>query len=407
MADASTEIIAIEAERLKNANDFTAIALNDVLVDAAQRVGEILPLREAVAKARQSQQSNTMLRRLLEPNIADVRWILSEIESTDVRRPTLLIDVLASASKQKLCSIFGEPDILEGVLRAIEDLPAATEVLARIVENVPLQPANQIALVMRILSRIDGPRAGRIAVIGLEAALSRALVREREKIVSTLLDRAGEQLDSIHILEIGAGKEVPADLASTNLILFDKSQPVVRSKFLKNPMALANTILGRGKLDLSYEGSEAVGSLLWDSAAIDHYGFRFACAKLLPLATSTKAKAASPIIAAAFPSAYRELQKESLPEVLSYMFLFLDWDRSKVARRELARALLSSHWRPRDIALAAARAGDADRIIRSISKQDNGTLAIASIEREADSIPDPWKLQIKKVIKDLRKDPID
>jgi hypothetical protein len=407
MAGASTAIIAIEAERLKNANDFTAMALNDVLVDAAQRAGEIITLREAVAKARQTQESNTMLRRLLEPSIADVRWILSAIETSDVRRPTLLIDVLTSASKQQLCSIFGEPDILDGVLRAIEYLPAATEVLARTVENVPLQSANQIALVMRILSRLDGPRARGIALIGLKAALSQALVRDREQIVSSLLNRASEQLDCIHILEIGAGNEVPADLASINLVLFDKSQPTVRNKFLTNPMALANTIVSREKLDLSYEGGEAVGRLLWDSAPIDHHGFRLASAKLLSFVTNTKAKAASPIIAAAFPSVYRELQKESLPDFLSYMFLFLDLDRCKVARRELARRLLSSHWRPRDIALAAARAGDVDRIIRSIAKQDSGSLAISSIEREADSIPDPWKLQVTKAIKDLRKDRID
>ena len=84
----------------------------------------------------------------------------------------------------------------------------------------------------------------------------------------------------------------------------------------------------------------------------------------------------------------------------------VDWDRCKVARRALARALLNSNWRPRDIALAAARSGDVDRIIRSIAKHDSGSGAISSIEREADSIPDPWKRQVQKAIKDLRKDPL-
>jgi hypothetical protein len=406
LANAGTATIAIEAERLKNANDFTAIALNDVLVDAAQREGEIAPLRDLVVKAHQSQASNAMLRKLLGPNIADVRWILGEMEGADARRPMLLIDVLISASKQQLRSIFGQADMLREVLKAIGELPAATEVLARIVEDVPLQPAHHIALVMRILSRINGPRAGFIAVAGLEAALPTDLGAERDRIVSTLLDRASEQLDGVRILKIGAGREVQADLASSNLMLFDKSQPAVRNNFLKNPTALADIIVDRRILDLSYEGGEAVGRLLWDSDSIDHHGFLLASAKLLSFVTNTKAEAASPIIAAAFPSVYRELQKESLPDFLSYMFLFVDWDRCKVARRELARALLNSNWRPRDIALAAARAGDADRIIRSIAKQDSGSWAISSIEREADSIPDPWKRQVKKAIKDLRKDPL-
>jgi len=406
LENATAAVIAIEAERLKNANDLTATSLNDVLVDAAQREGETATLREVVVKARQSLASNAMLRKLLGPNPADVRWILEVMDSTDVRRSTLLIDVLASASKQQLCAIFGLPGMLDGVLGSIEELPSATEVIARIVEYVPLRPASHVALVMRVLSSIDGPRAGFIAVSGLEAALPEDFGTGREQIVSTLLNRAGAQLDGIRILSIGAGREVRADLASSNLGLFDRSQSTVRDIFLKNPVALANTIVGRGAFDLSYGGSEAVGRLLWDSDPVDHHGFRLASAKLLSLVANAKSEAASPIVAAAFPSVYRELQKERIPDYLSYMFLFMDWDRCKVARRELARALLNSNWRPRDIALAAARAGDADRIIRNIAKQDSGSSAISSIEREVDSIPDPWKRQVKKAIKDIQKDPL-
>lgn len=406
MTDASAVLIANEAERLKNANDFTVIRLNGVLVDVAQRKGEIVPLRNNVVKAHPSQAANDMLRKLIEPNIADVRWILSAFERSDMRRSMLLIDVLVRASKQQLCSIFEQSELLDDVLRAIEELPAATEILARIVENVPLQPTNLVTLVMRVLSRINGPRAEGIAAVGLEAALSNSTVDERELMVSTFLGRVNGQLDAIRILRIGVGKDVAADLASSNLIMFDKSQPDVRNNFVKNPTALAEMILDRGELDLSYRGSEAVGHLLWDSDRVDHSGFRLASAKLLPFATTTRVEAASPIIAAAFPSVYRELQRESFPDFFSYFFLFSELDRSKVARRELAWAFLNSNWRPRDIALAAARSGDVDRIIRSIATQGNGSLAIASIEREVDSIPDPWRQQVKKVIKDLRLNPI-
>jgi|GEM_PF-720610 len=406
MADANATTIAMEAERLKNANDFTAKALNDVLVDAAHQAGEIVRLRSTVADARQSKESNAMLRKLLGPNLADVQWLLRALKNSDARRSMLLLDVLTSASKQQLRSIFEAPDILDSVLKATEDLPAATEVLARIVENVLLQPADQVALVTRILSRMNGPRAGEIAVVGLEAALSQAFLPEREQLVSAFFSHAGEHLDSVHILNIGAGQKVPADLASSNLVLFDNSQSVVRNKFLRNPMALADTIIGRGTFALSYEGGEAVGHLLWDSAAVDYHGFRRASAKLLSFVTNEKTEAASPIIAAAFPSVYSGLQNESLPDFLSYMFLFMDWDRCKVARRELARAFLSSNWRPRDIALAAARAEDADRILLSIAKQDSGWSAISSIEQEIDTLPEPWKRQVRKAIKNLRKYPL-
>ncbi|RUU38048.1 hypothetical protein EOC93_23635 [Mesorhizobium sp. M6A.T.Ce.TU.002.03.1.1] len=405
LANAGASTIVIEAERLRNANDLTAVALNSVLVDAAQREGGATALRDVAAKARQSQASNAMLRQLLGSSVADVRWILDTMEKADARRPMLLADVLTSASNEQLRSIFGQPGMLSDVLVLAGDLPSATEVLARIVENVRLQPADHIGLVMRILPRIDGPRAGSIAVSGLEAALPKDLGAERESIVSTLLDRAGAQLDGVRVLKVGAGQGVPAGLASSNLTLFDRSPPSVRAKLLENPIALADTVVSRKTLDLSYQGGEAVGRLLWDSDPVNHRAFLLASSKLLSFATNVTAEAASPIIAAAFPSVYRELQRESLPDFLSYVFPFVDWDRCKVARRELARSFLNSNWRPRDIALAAARAGDAGRIIRSIAKRDNGSRAINSIEREADSLPDPWKHQVKKAIKDLRNDP--
>jgi hypothetical protein len=249
LANADAATIAIEAERLKNANDLTATALNEVLVDAAQRKNGIASLRDVVVKAHQSQASNAMLHKLLGPNIIDMRWILGVMERSDARRPILLVDVLSSATKLQLRSIFGHPDMLAEVLKAIGELPAATEVLARIVEIVPLKPADHIALVIRILARIDGPRAELIAVAGLDTALHKDFGSERDQIILSLLDRAGAQLDVGRVLMIGAGQHVQRDLASSNLTLFDNSQPAVRNKFIESPLTLANTIVGRQTLD--------------------------------------------------------------------------------------------------------------------------------------------------------------
>ncbi|RWG58488.1 MAG: hypothetical protein EOQ64_07875 [Mesorhizobium sp.] len=113
---------------------------------------------------------------------------------------------------------------------------------------------------------------------------------------------------------------------------------------------------------------------------------------------------ASPIVAAVFPSVYRELQQDSIPDFLSIVFLFMDWDRCKIARRDLAETLLSSKWRPRDIALAAARAGDPERILRNVARRPGGQAAIASMEKELGSIADPWRAQVRKAIKDAKGD---
>lgn len=403
LAKASASEVVIEAERLRAINGLTATALNEVLVDAAQRDDGSVVLRNVVAAAQRSPASDAMLRQLVGPSEADVRWIIDGIDKADTRRSSLLTEVMTSASNEQLRSIFGQSGVLEEALELIGHLPSATEVLARIVENVQLQPTNLIGLVMRILPRISGSRAEPIVAAGLEAALTSHVGTGRDQIIADLLDHAGARLDGAHLLEIGAGRAVPAGLADSNLIIFDSSQSSVRAAFLKNPIALADTIVSRRTLDLSYQGSEAVGHLLWDSEEVNHRGYLIASAKLTAFVRNERGVAASPIIAAAFPSVYRELQRESLPDYLYYVFPFVDWDRCKVARRELARSLLNSKWRPRDIALAAARAGDADRILKTIAKRESGWQAISSIDREKDTIPEPWKHQVNEVLKELRK----
>jgi hypothetical protein len=50
-----------------------------------------------------------------------------------------------------------------------------------------------------------------------------------------------------------------------------------------------------------------------------------------------------------FQPVYRELQKERLPDFLGLVFLFLDWDRCKSARRELIEAFFRSDWLGTDL----------------------------------------------------------
>lgn len=167
------------------------------------------------------------------------------------------------------------------------------------------------------------------------------------------------------------------------------------------PEQLTGAIMSRRQLDLSYPAAEAAAHLLWDSAAINNRGYVRSAARFLPYVMGQKGPSASALVTAAFPPVYRELQKESLPDFLSFVFMFLDWDRCKIARRELGQAALHSRWRPRDVALAAARAGDADRILRHISKREGGRAFITSVSNDITSIPEPSKKQVWRAIKSI------
>jgi hypothetical protein len=141
--------------------------------------------------------------------------------------------------------------------------------------------------------------------------------------------------------------------------------------------------------------------LLWDSDPIDHRAFVRASTTVLPFAMRERRRPAGALIAATFPTVYRELQHEGLPSFLPFVFLFLDWDRSKIARQELAEAFSRSDWCATDVALAAARAGDPERILKHVARRSNGPAALSAIDRDIGSIPMPWRQQVQRALQDL------
>jgi hypothetical protein len=144
-----------------------------------------------------------------------------------------------------------------------------------------------------------------------------------------------------------------------------------------------------------------LGKLLWESSRVNWRGFLAASARLLPFVMGQVDKPVSPLIAAVFPPIYKELQREWLPEFLLFVFIFIDWDRCKSARRELADAFGRSTWSSADIALAAARAEDPERIMGRIVRSARGAQFLVEVRRDLSAIPSPWRQQVKRVISKL------
>lgn len=403
IADASADVVVAETRRVAEANMLQQAAINDVLTDAARRSGTVRTVRDIVADVQPGKATDRMLRTLLGPTAADVDWILGSLSKADPRRAALLVDTLAQASQEQLSSIVGRPSVLAQIISLLGSTEVEAELLARIAETVPLQAEDLLPIVFRILPALPAKRGSALAAMTLEKGLTRNIGPDREKTLATLLARAGRALDVANAIRTGLASSVPAELASRNLLLFDSSSSDVRGGFLRHPEDLAGSIMARHVVDLSYGAAEAAARLLWDSAPVNKRGYVRASAALLHFLMHQRGASASPLVAAAFPSVYRELQKESIPDFLTIVFTFLDWDRCKIARRDIADALLSSQWRPRDIALAAARSGDTERILHNIVRRPGGAAALDSMQKELNTIPDPWRSQIRKTIKDVAK----
>lgn len=404
LSKASSEDVTAAAAHLLRKNGLKLEVLNDVLVQVARRIGASLAVRDVLVMADRSGPVDTMMRELIEPTPSDVDWILNALDATDPRRSALLLYVLQKASTDQLRAIVGRPGSMPNILSLIRGGAGSSELLARIVESVPMPVDELLPLVAEILPHLTGRRGSVLAAKFIDDALLRKSTAENDRLLANLLDRAGAEVEGSRALRVGLAASVPVSIIERNLVLLDAAAPVTRKRLLTEPELLTGAIMARRPLDISYPAAEAASRMLWDSASVNNRGYVRAAARMLPYVMEQKGPSASALLAAVFPPVYRGLQQESLPEFLSFVFIFLDWDRCKIARRDLAQAALHSKWRPRDVAFAAARAGDAERILRTIAKTGDGPAFISSVTNDIKTIPEPSKTQVWRAIKAIAAD---
>ena len=146
-----------ETDRLQKENGLQQVALNDVIVEAAQRSGASRATRQVVAAAERSLATDGMLLALLEPTAADVDWILDDLWEIGWM-VVLAAGRAGSASHDQLRSIIARPGILAKVVDLVGGDESATELLALIIETVPMDAGD---LVGPRHATADCPRAPR------------------------------------------------------------------------------------------------------------------------------------------------------------------------------------------------------------------------------------------------------
>ena len=400
IADLDREELLAETKLLHAANNFGADKLYEPLVERAQTIGAALDLRDTIAGLPISQGADALLLALLFPEREDLAWLLETPLLAEGRRLEMLGSLLRAASASQLKSMITGRQC-DSLLQLLMADPASNlDIVVRILADEGVEPSSAISTTMRLLPYANGELAHSLASRALVVAL-RHDIGTRRNDVDSLLEVVGTRLNGPQAIRAGMGLDVPSQVVAANLSAFNRSIPPVRKRIMLAIEHLASAVIARGRIDYPEYAVADAASLLWDSALVDHGAFTRSAARLLPFLLQARHEPASPLIAAAFPSVYQELQKaEDFPDILKFFF-FVDWDRCKTARHELVDRFMCSSWRATDIALAAARAGDPSRILRRIAKQDDGSQVIASIESNLSAIPDPWRGQVSEALKEV------
>ncbi|NTE89424.1 hypothetical protein G6L72_22930 [Agrobacterium rubi] len=388
-----------EAKWLAQINGYASEELAGLLIDRAAQLEQINALRDFISEVEPGPGVDSLLSKLVGPSKEGLAWLVGRPELENERKARLISGILSELNWDQLRSI------------------AAYEAAPKLLQLLALEPALNIGLIDTLVRESKQNNEDVILAIlktiphasgDIETRLSRRTVEallpqewpDRRAIVQTLLAQIGPKIDISNIIRVGLAKTVPGNIAAANIEIFNCTPPDTRIRFLKSVEEFCRALTARGTIDYGNDGSEHAAAILWDAAIVNPAGFVKASSLLLPFLMKSVDEPAGPLIAAAFPPVYQELKKaDEAPDFLRF-FLFVDWDKCKVARRDLVDQFLISNWRGTDIALAASRAGDVARILRRIKKM-GGSTEIMQVEESLTSIPEPWRSDIAQAIKNI------
>ena len=393
--------LLVEVQHLADSNSFSATTFFAPLVARAREIGAIGVLRKKLLAIPVSKKRDRFLRSTLTPAMDDIVWLLEGANLDAGTTEHLLADVLRMADADQFGVILSDDTIATTIL---EELPLeASDVLRRAVLEFELSLPALVSTTLRLLPVSDSSESNRLAVKALERCLTNEFGGDEASTISMLLGIVGKELDGRRVIRSGIERGVSASIANRNLVAFEKAPQGARDRILNCIDDLARSLELRYTVELDADAAEACAQLLLDANVIDSEAVVRASGRVLPMLFRAEDKPVSNMIAATFPVIYLELVRQDKGTNLLEQMLFLEWDRSKVARRRLVRAFLSSAvWTPSDLALTACRCSDVERILRRTMKSFGGRDYLDKIGEDLQSLPENCKELTTQAIVDIR-----
>lgn len=400
--DLDLEALLKQVAHIGKANHFASANIRKVIVDRARALNAEPVLRDVVSAMGVGAGGDALVKATLHPTASDLSWIFSSQALDQKHRSELMRWLITSATPSQLRSMLADIPLLTKTVASLNAADSVdAELLSRIANHAAMPNREFITLVAALLPRLRDGKGVELVVKAVELALLNDPKEVSLERLAKLLSVAGGRVNGAKIFRLGLQRGVSAAAASRNLEAFGQASLPVRRSLLAGIEEMATAIAGRQHMDLSIRATEFAAALLWDSKSVTSTGFVRASAILLPFALGHRQAAASPLIAAAFPPVYRELAQDNAFDLLSFIFIFLDWDKCKSARQRLIDAFVRSDWRIVDIATAAVRAGDPVRILGRLTKERGGEKALRTLMKDPSRIPDEIGKPLMTALKEL------
>ena len=399
--DAETSQLVEAVDMIWGSNARRSPQLGEVLCDAAAATGNRFEVRTAFARLGDDDQTNRCIERLLVADPVDMGWLLEHAEIGN-RRTKFLNDFVEGLDLDDLTQAFSSARVATEALHLLaKNLGQCAPAAARIVALPTIHATEHITLGLKIYPMLRGPERAMLVQSIVSRVLTDAAVKGSdlpERVMATVLD----DIDVADLVAIGLAIDLDGEQVSRTLVAFDRAAPAVRASLEAHVDLIVQLIARRRDFDLTVDGAMAIATLIETAPQMGRQTYVKICSTILPFAMAGGQKPASPIIIAAFPTIYDRMRRNSDNVGLRKLFIFVDWDKCKIARKHLVRTFMKSKWPPIDLAITALRACELNKILKQLTKEPGGRIYLAKIEKDAQELQEMIRKPVLRAIKKLR-----
>jgi hypothetical protein len=401
LSSLSSDALLGQVERLASSTQFRARSFFAPLVNRAGELQVMDRLWDKVISAPLSSGRDEFLRFTLAPTSHDVKRLIDDPRLDHATSRRFLLELLRASDNKQFRDLFTGPELEKALLERLSDDEA--DLLARAVTEANLSLTNHVSTVSRLLRIAPDERRAEFARAALERCLRDNFESDEVGTIIKLIDVLGSGLDATWLAWRGLENCVSAACVNRNLVAFHRTSVDSRQRIVAAIEETARALDTRYALEFDQTAADSYAELLWDAQGHNALGHLRASGRLLPKMLRAQDAPVSAIVAATFPSIYREFAKEDeVPNLLKFI-PFFDWDRCKAARRELVDAFLSSpEWKPADLALTACRSGDVDRIVGRIARAGGGDSYMRRLQSDLNGLPQACRDEVGRALNRIR-----
>lgn len=392
--------ITTELIWLNEVNNIKSEKISESLIFRARKIGGKNDVRDTLTLFKPSKRINTLLAQTIEPIKNDILWIIDNNRLSDSTSLELLTDVLSRADEERFKILFSDFTIADKIISHLTD--ENTDLLLKIAIQDVLPINLSIDILHSIIEKNEQNNIVDAAIVIVGRCLRKRFDGNEIDNITMLFGIIGDQLDCRWIASEGLGRNLSPDIASRNIIAFERAPHLARNKIVCGIDEIADALKKRFSFDLSEKANDACAKLMLDAEKTSQEALIRASGILIPHLFHARNSPVSYIVAALFPIAYKELAKsDEIPDSLKFLFSFFDWDRCKTARRELVRVFMSSNWKAGDLALTACRCDDEFKILNQVVKCYNGEEYLANVKNDLGRLDSDNKFFVEKLINEI------